>query len=117
MSRCARKPSKPGACRQGCNIVSKITKTLDRILRGNADANIRFDDLRALLTHLGFAERIRGDHHIFTRDGVVEILNLQPRGGKAKPYQVKQVRGVIVANGLVGDAGAEEPPEGETDSE
>jgi hypothetical protein len=64
--------------------VTKVAKTLDRLLRGNADANIRFDDLRALRSHLGFAARIRGDHHIFTRDGVAEILNLQPRGSNAK---------------------------------
>jgi hypothetical protein len=69
--------------------VSKVTKTLDKVLRGSADANIRFGDLRAMLRHLGFAERIRGDHHIFTRDDVAEILNLQPRGAMAKAYQVK----------------------------
>jgi len=45
---------------------------------------------------LGFGERIRGSHHIFSRDGVEEILNLQPKGSKAKPYQVKQVRHVIL---------------------
>jgi hypothetical protein len=45
---------------------------------------------------LGFAERIRGGHYIFTREGVEEILNLQPKGAQAKAYQVKQVRGVIV---------------------
>lgn len=84
-------------------------RTLDRILRGNADANIRFGDLRTLLAQLGFAERIRGDHHIFTRDGVEEILNLQPRSGKAKPYQVKQVRAVVVAYGLAPEA--VEPPD------
>src|SRR5438270_11734021 len=89
--------------------MSKVTKTLDRVLRGNADANIRFGDLRALLSHLGFAERIRGDHHIFSRDGVAEILNLQPRGGKAKAYQVKQVRGVLTSYGLAGPPEAEEP--------
>jgi hypothetical protein len=83
--------------------VSKVRKTLDRVLRGNADAGIRFDDLRSLLLHLGFAERVRGGHHIFTRDGVAEILNLQARGDKAKPYQVKQVRGVITSYGLAGD--------------
>jgi len=88
--------------------VSKVTKTLDRVLRGNADANIRFGDLCALLRHLGFAERIRGDRHIFTRDGVVEILNLQPRAGKAKAYQVKQVRGVLSSYGLAGEPEAEE---------
>jgi hypothetical protein len=63
--------------------VSKVEKSLERVLRGNADTNIRFGDLCALLAHLGFAERVRGDHHIFTRDGVAEILNLQPRGGRA----------------------------------
>jgi hypothetical protein len=87
--------------------VSKVTKTLDKVVRGNADANIRFGDLCALLRHLGFVERIRGDHHIFTRDGVAEILNLQPRSGKAKAYQVKQVRGVIVSYGLAGEPEAE----------
>ena len=66
-------------------IVSKVTKTLDRVLRGTADANIGFAELRALLRHLGFHERIRGSHHIFTRDNVAEILNLQPRGNEAKP--------------------------------
>ncbi len=73
-----------------------------RILRGGSDANIPFDDLRHLLRRLGFAERIRGDHYIFTKEGVVEILNLQPKGRHAKPYQVRQVRGVIVKYRLVG---------------
>jgi hypothetical protein len=90
--------------------VSKVTKTLHRVLRGNADANIRFGDLCALLHHLGFAERIRGDHHIFSRAGVAEILNLQPRSGKAKAYQVKQVRGVLTSYGLAGEPEAEESP-------
>lgn len=43
-----------------------------------------------------FDERIRGSHHIFTKDGIEEILNLQPKGNKSKPYQVKQVRNVIL---------------------
>lgn len=49
-----------------------------------------------LLYYLGFDERIRGDHHIFSKEDVEEILNLQPKGSKAKPYQVKQVRNVII---------------------
>jgi hypothetical protein len=76
-------------------------KTLDRVLRGTSDANIRFDDLCRVLKRLGFEERIRGDHHIFTRDGVEEILNLQPRGWLAKAYQVKQVRNMIVRYNLL----------------
>jgi hypothetical protein len=89
--------------------VSKITKTPDRVLRGTSDANIRFDDLLALLLHLGFVERVRGDHHISTRDGVPEILNLQPRGSQAKAYQVKQVHGVIVTHKLASEPGDKAP--------
>ena len=45
---------------------------------------------------MGFEERTRGSHHIFTKDHVEEILNLQPKAAKAKPYQAKQVRNVIL---------------------
>lgn len=76
--------------------MSKLDKLLDQILRGTSDANISFTQLCALLSDLGFDERIRGSHHIFTRSGIEEILNLQPQGANAKPYQVKQVRNVIV---------------------
>ncbi len=69
---------------------------LRRVLLGLSDRNIRFSDLRGLLLRLGFAERIRGSHHIFVRDGVAEILNLQPQVALAKPFQVKQVRRVIL---------------------
>ncbi len=97
--------------------MSKFSKTLNRVLRGNADANIRFDDLCHLLVHLGFSERIRGDHHIFVRDGVVEILNLQPRNSRAKAYQVKQVREIILLYGLAGEPESETPVEGDSNGE
>jgi hypothetical protein len=71
-------------------------RVLFQVLRGTADANIRFEDLRSLLIALGFVERVKGGHHIFTKADIEEILNLQPRGSLAKPYQVKQVRAVIV---------------------
>jgi hypothetical protein len=45
---------------------------------------------------MGFQERVRGSHHIYTRHDLPEILNLQPCGAKAKPYQVKQVRKLIL---------------------
>jgi hypothetical protein len=82
--------------------VAKYDKLLARILQGTADANISFEELRHLLKRLGFAERIRGDHYIFTREDVAEILNLQPKGSQAKPYQMKQVRAVIVKYRLAG---------------
>jgi hypothetical protein len=76
--------------------MSKHQKILEKILDGMADQNIPFRELCGVLEFLGFAERIKGDHHIFTREGVAEILNLQPKGSKAKAYQVKQVRELIV---------------------
>ncbi len=79
-------------------------KLLDHILRGGADANIPFTGMVALLKRMGFQERVKGSHHIFARDGVAEILNLQPAGNKCKPYQVKQVRNVIINYQLAGGA-------------
>ena len=76
--------------------MAKWDKLLDRILRGTSDANIPFDDLRNLLIRLGFEERTRGSHHVFRKAGIVEKPNLQQSGSHAKPYQVKQVRGIIV---------------------
>jgi hypothetical protein len=82
--------------------VGRHEKLLVRILRGASDASIPFERLCALLSWLGFEERIRGGHHIFTRSDVEEILNLQPRGAHAKAYQVKQVRQVILKYELGG---------------
>jgi predicted RNA binding protein YcfA (HicA-like mRNA interferase family) len=76
--------------------MSKYEKLLMQILRGTSDANIPFDNLCGLLKHIEFDERIKGSHHIFTKSGVEEILNLQPKENKCKPYQVKQVRNLIL---------------------
>lgn len=76
--------------------MTKHEKLLIQILRGTSDANIPFDGLCSFLKYLDFEERIKGSNHIFTKSGVEEILNLQPKGNKSKPYQVKQVRNVIL---------------------
>ncbi len=78
-------------------------KTLEKVLRGTSDANIRFSDLRTLLTSLGFEERVKGSHHIFTLEGREAALNLQPDGSKAKAYQVRQVRRIIIEHRLASD--------------
>ncbi len=83
--------------------MSKLEKILDKVLRGTSDANIDFDDLRYLLNTLGFQERIRGSHHIFTKNDVLEIINLQPKGSKSKSYQVKQIRDLILKYRLAGE--------------
>jgi hypothetical protein len=76
--------------------MGKDEKRLFRILSGLSDTNIAFEELRDFLKDIGFEERIRGSHHIFRREGVSELINLQRDDSKAKPYQVKQVRNVIV---------------------
>lgn len=76
--------------------MGKTEKTLGIVLRGTSDANVPFKDLCSLLLNLGFFERVRGDHYIYSKEGVEEILNLQPIGSKAKTYQVKQVRTLIL---------------------
>ena len=70
------------------------------VLGGRSDANVRFDDLRNLLLSIGFEERTRGGHHLFSRSGVVERVNLQRDGNHAKPCQVRQVRGIMLKYGL-----------------
>lgn len=90
-------------------MAARHRRVLSRVLSGTADRNIRFDELRRLLLALGFDERIRGSHHIYTRADVVEIINLQPRErGLAKPYQVGQVRNVIVKYKLALEDGNDE---------
>ena len=83
--------------------MGKYDKLLFQILRATSDTNIGFDDLRQLLLRLGFEERIRGSHHSFRKKGVEEKINLQRDDGKAKAYQVRQVRAVILKYKMGGD--------------
>ena len=76
--------------------MGKLESILTTILRGTSDQNISFSDLTYVLEALGFAVRIKGDHFIYTKQDVVEIVNLQPVGSQAKAYQVKQVRALIL---------------------
>ena len=82
-------------------------KILDAILRGTSDANIPFGGLCHLLKNLGFHERVKGSHHIFWKEAVAEIVNLQPKGAKAKAYQVKQVRAILLKYKMGGSFNAE----------
>jgi hypothetical protein len=80
--------------------MGRLRSILDTLLAARSDANTEFSDLLYLLQHLGFERRVKGSHHIFWKSGVEEILNLQPLGNKAKPYQVKQVRNLLIKYGL-----------------
>lgn len=81
----------------------KHERLMFKILQGTSDSNINFSDLCNLLKRLGFDERIRGSHHIFRKEGIEEKINLQKDDGKAKPYQVHQVRSVLIRYKLAGD--------------
>ncbi|MFW6104961.1 MAG: type II toxin-antitoxin system HicA family toxin [Chloroflexota bacterium] len=75
----------------------KDKKVLQKVLSGLSDKSIKFSDLRELVRSLGFDERTKGDHYIFTMAVISEIINLQPlKDGRAKVYQAKQVRSIIL---------------------
>ncbi|MCA9411544.1 MAG: type II toxin-antitoxin system HicA family toxin [Candidatus Omnitrophica bacterium] len=82
--------------------MGKYEKLILRILKAKSDNNIKFEDLRNLLLKLGFDERVKGSHHVFRKEDVVDKINIQRDGPLAKAYQVKQVRRVIVENDLSG---------------
>ena len=69
--------------------------------------SISFEDLQFLLYKIGFKERCKGDHFIFTLEGINEIINLQPGGKSAKKYQVKQVRQIVTKYRLGGNSDEE----------
>ncbi len=82
--------------------MGQFEKLLSIVMSGLSDNNIRFRDLRSVLLEFGFDERIKGSHHIYTKDGIETMLNLQKDGDMAKGYQVKQVRKMILNNNLRG---------------
>lgn len=81
--------------------MDKYQKLFQDILLRRSDSNISFSKLCKLLIKLGFSERVKGDHHIFFKENIPEIINIQPKGKMAKPYQVKQIRNTILNYGLM----------------
>ncbi len=84
--------------------MSKDQKALWRLLSGSSDGNIHFNEVTSILDRLGFNLRIKGDHHIYTHENIPEIINIQPNGSMAKPYQVKQIRTILIRYGMTGEA-------------
>lgn len=76
--------------------MSKFDKLILKLLSGDSDNNFEFSDLVNLLGKFEFKVRIKGSHHIFYKENIDEILNLQSNNGKAKAYQVKQVRHILI---------------------
>ncbi|MCH7816887.1 MAG: type II toxin-antitoxin system HicA family toxin [Proteobacteria bacterium] len=82
--------------------MGKQGKLILKVIEGHSDRNVSFNELCELLKRLGFQERIRGSHHIFRMTGITEMCNLQKDGKHAKPYQIRQVRAILVKYGLLG---------------
>ncbi|TAF57496.1 MAG: type II toxin-antitoxin system HicA family toxin [Oscillatoriales cyanobacterium] len=59
--------------------MTQINKLLAKLMLGASDDSFSFSDLCQILHVLGFEVRIKGSHHIFTEEGVAEILNIQPQ--------------------------------------
>lgn len=76
--------------------MGRLRKLHQKILMEDTGDNIEFRALCSLLSGLGFDLRIKGSHHVFTRSDITEIISLQPKGGKAKVNQVRQVRGIFL---------------------
>lgn len=70
------------------------------VMNGQSDSNIRFADLQKMLKDLGFSCRVKGDHFIYYRNDLPELINIQPNGNKAKAYQVKQIRLLLEKYGI-----------------
>ncbi|NOT38226.1 MAG: type II toxin-antitoxin system HicA family toxin [Saprospiraceae bacterium] len=77
--------------------MGRMDKLIIKILTGQSDQNIQFIELCNLLLRVGFSQRIKGSHHIFYKEDVKEIINIQDNNGKAKPYQVKQIREILIS--------------------
>jgi predicted RNA binding protein YcfA (HicA-like mRNA interferase family) len=82
--------------------MGKYEKLIQHIIDSKSDENILFNDLCQLLKRLGFEERIRGSHHIFRKESIAEKPNIQSDGNKAKAYQIKQIRAIILKYNLGG---------------
>jgi len=46
---------------------------------------------------------VKGSHPVFRKDGVTAKVNIEKSGAQAKPYQVKQVRAMILEEKLGGE--------------
>jgi predicted RNA binding protein YcfA (HicA-like mRNA interferase family) len=75
-------------------------KTLERLMTSQSDANIGYDEICQLLSRLGYVSKHSGSHNIFRKPGF-DLINLQNSGGKAKSYQVRQVREQLRKQGIL----------------
>lgn len=76
-------------------------KTYNDVISGKADNNINFNDFRNLIVDLGFDFiRQNGSHVQYYHNGINERMTIQNNKSKAKEYQVRQLRNIIVKHSL-----------------
>jgi hypothetical protein len=69
-------------------------KLLEKIY--NNTKNVKFSEFILLVEAFGFTQmRVRGSHHIYAREGVYDMVNIQNDKGEAMPYQVKQFLNLV----------------------
>ena len=91
-------------CKHKRNLGMDKFDKLYRLIVIDGKTDIRFSDLEYFVEHLGFQKRMRGDHNIYTIDGLPDIINIQDNNGKAKIYQVRQVRSIVRKNKMGRDS-------------
>lgn len=76
-------------------------KTYNDVVSGRSDNNIHFDDFRKLIVDLGFGLKgQKGSHVSYYHNGINERMTIQNAGSKAKGYQVRQLRNIILKHNL-----------------
>jgi len=72
--------------------MARWKKTLAKILTAKADHSIDFKDFESVLKGVGYTHvHTRGSHDTYKQAGW-EQMHIQPKNGKAKPYQLEQFR-------------------------
>jgi predicted RNA binding protein YcfA (HicA-like mRNA interferase family) len=76
-------------------------KIYNSVISGKSDNNINYADFQSLIVALGFTyQRNNGSHTMYYHSDIREFMNIQKQGSKAKGYQVKQLRDIILTHGL-----------------
>lgn len=82
--------------------MNKAEKLKAKLLAGQGYHNFSFDDLVLLLENLGFIRRPQSgtSHERFMHPAFVDVVNIQPKKGQCKPYQLRQIRNLIKEHNL-----------------
>ncbi len=76
-------------------------KIYNDVISGKSDNNINFNDFRNLIVDLGFNFINQNGSHIqYYNKNINERMTIQNNKSKAKGYQVKQLRNIIIKHGL-----------------